>query len=317
MNIMQLQAKTIRLRLVTEDDAEFILSLRKDERYNKFLSTVSSDLTAQIEWIRKYKIEEKNNEQFYFIIEKLDGSPCGTIRVYDLKEDSFCWGSWILNENKTRYSALESAFLVYDFGFNFLGFSNSHFDVMKENKKVIAFHENMGAITTGEDENNKYFTINKDSVFLAKKNLNVDILSELNGVNSFKINDIKVGMLYSCTHVITKEDVIKFAEVSSDYNPLHLDEEYAKNTRFKRCIAHGMLSAGFFSAIIGTKFPGIGSIYISQSLEFKRPVYIDDTVAASVVVVSVDATKKRVTLHTLCYVLGKQVTKGVAEVLIP
>ena len=89
------------------------------------------DLASQQAWIRKYKQDEANGSQFYFIIERLDGTKCGTVRVYDLREDSFCWGSWILNESKTRYSALESAFLVYRFGFEELGFKNSHFDVMK------------------------------------------------------------------------------------------------------------------------------------------------------------------------------------------
>lgn len=313
-----LQSKTIRLRLVKEEDAAFILSLRADGRYNQFLSTVSVDIEAQVAWIKKYKIDENNSQQFYFIIERLDGVPCGTVRIYDLKEDSFCWGSWILNENKTRYSSLESAFLVYDFGFNFLGFSKSHFDVMKENKKVLSFHESMGAITIGEDKNNRYFTVTKESILAAKKKLNLDIFAnDILEKKTFKINDIDVGMFYSYTHLVTEIDVIKFAEVSGDDNPIHLNEEYAQQTRFKCRIAHGMLTASFFSAILGSKFPGRGSIYVSQNLEFKRPVYLGDTVAVSVVVTSVDVTKKRVMLDTLCYVLGKITTKGTAEIFIP
>lgn len=161
---MRLESKTIRLRLVEESDAEFILKLRLDERYNKYISEVNPDVDAQRAWIRGYKKEELEGKQFYFVIEKLDGTPCGTVRVYDLREDSFCWGSWILNENKTRFAALESAFLVYKFGFDVLGYRKSHFEVMNGNEKVVSFHEKMGAIRTGKDDVNSYFEITKTSV---------------------------------------------------------------------------------------------------------------------------------------------------------
>tara|TARA_R110002050_G_scaffold161891_3_gene291730 strand:+ start:402 stop:926 length:525 start_codon:yes stop_codon:yes gene_type:complete len=174
--MLSLTNKNIRFRLVEESDAEFILSLRMNERYNTFLSAVSSDVNLQKTWIKKYKEHEKNNKQFYFIIERKDHIPCGTIRIYDLHEDSFCWGSWILNEKKPRHAALESAFLIYDFGFNHLGFEKSHFDVMKGNKSVIKFHTRMGAIKTGEDEINEYFEITKSAVLKAKKDLAGKIL---------------------------------------------------------------------------------------------------------------------------------------------
>lgn len=154
-----------------ETDAEFILKLRLDEKYNQFLSSVNPNLQAQKDWIKKYKISEQNREQFYFIIELLDGTPCGTVRVYDLRPDSFCWGSWILNEDKTRYAALESAFLVYQFGFENLGFSKSHFDVRKGNDRVISFHQKMGATQTGESDLDYYFEITNDAVSAAKQRL--------------------------------------------------------------------------------------------------------------------------------------------------
>ncbi|MBW3530951.1 GNAT family N-acetyltransferase [Shewanella sp. NKUCC06_TVS] len=159
-----LVSKSIRIRLVEESDAAFILSLRLDDNYNQFLSKVSADLDAQRDWITEYKKDEVGGKQFYFIIEKLDGTACGTVRVYDLREDSFCWGSWILNEKKTRYAAIESALLVYEFGFRHLNLNNSHFEVMKENCKVISFHEKFGAKCIAEDSNNFYFTINKKDV---------------------------------------------------------------------------------------------------------------------------------------------------------
>lgn len=168
---MILKSKTIQMRFVEESDAEFILKLRLNEKYNKFLSSVSNDVEAQKEWIKKYKKEEAEKKQFYFIIERHDATPCGTVRIYDLREDSFCWGSWILNENKTRYSAIESAFLVYKFGFEVLGFYKSHFDVRKGNNRVISFHEKMGAVKISEDDLNDYFIITKESVLKAQKKL--------------------------------------------------------------------------------------------------------------------------------------------------
>lgn len=165
---MKATLKTIGLRLVEEQDAEFILSLRLDERYNRFLSGVTPDVEAQKAWIRKYKNDEAAGLQYYFIIERLDGTPCGTIRIYDLRPDSFCWGSWILNENKTRYAAIESALLIYEIGFDQLGFAKSHFDVMKGNEGVISFHKRMGAVVTGEDEQNFYFEITRESVEKAR-----------------------------------------------------------------------------------------------------------------------------------------------------
>ncbi len=172
---MKLTSKTVSLRLITEEDAEFVLSLRTDSKYNQFLSAVSADVEQQKSWIRKYKDDEKNGIQYYFIIERNDGIPCGTVRVYDLREDSFCWGSWILNEDKTRFAALESAFLVYTFGFNKLNYKKAHFDVRKENSKVISFHEKMGAIRTGETELDILLEINEDAVLKAKERLSAKI----------------------------------------------------------------------------------------------------------------------------------------------
>lgn len=166
--MMNLKSETIQLRLVEESDAAFILELRLDERYNKFLSSVSPDIDTQRSWIKNYKNDEKDKRQFYFIIERLNGVRCGTVRVYDLRVDSFCWGSWILNEEKTRYAAIESAFLIYQFGFDVLGYKKSHFDVMKGNKGVVSFHEKMGAIKVGEDEQNFYFEATQDDILQAK-----------------------------------------------------------------------------------------------------------------------------------------------------
>ena len=90
------------------------------------------------------------------------------MRLYDFRPDSFCWGSWILDHNKTRRAAIESALLVYEVGFNRMGYPGSHFDVRKENTKVIAFHQKFGAVINSEDAENVYMTLSRQSYELVK-----------------------------------------------------------------------------------------------------------------------------------------------------
>lgn len=131
-----------------------------------------------------------------------------------------------------------------------------------------------------------------------------------------KIEEITLGMSFSYSQTVTDADIKAFAGVSGDRNPVHMDEEYAGNSRFKR-IAHGLMSASYFSAIFGTKFPGPGCVYVSQSLNFLRPVYMDDTVNAIATVKAVDFNKRRVFFDTVCKVKSKKVIVGEAEIYIP
>lgn len=132
-----------------------------------------------------------------------------------------------------------------------------------------------------------------------------------------KINEISVGMSASYSKTVTDDDVKKFATLSGDTNPIHLDDEYSSNTKYGKRVAHGLISASFFSAIFGTKLPGEGCLYVSQSLNFKRPVYLNDTVTASVIVTKVDLSRGRVFFNTICTVNGKTVIDGSAELFIP
>ena len=131
------------------------------------------------------------------------------------------------------------------------------------------------------------------------------------------IEEIRVGMEVSYSQTITDSDIQSFAEISGDRNPVHLDAEYAENSRYKKRIAHGLMTASFFSALFGTKLPGEGFVYVSQSLKFKRPVYIGDTVIATVEVTDVDQIKRRVFFRTTCKVKNKIVTNGEAELYVP
>ncbi|MDP0590170.1 MAG: MaoC family dehydratase [Candidatus Endonucleobacter bathymodioli] len=123
---------------------------------------------------------------------------------------------------------------------------------------------------------------------------------------SHGINDIEIGMSASITKIITDKDVKEFADLSGDNNPVHLDEEYAMQSRYKKRIAHGLLSSSFFSALFGTKIPGEGCVYVSQTLNFLRAVYIGDTVVATVLVTNINKSSKRVFFETTCTVKNKK-----------
>ncbi|MCT7516372.1 MaoC family dehydratase [Aliarcobacter cryaerophilus] len=135
--------------------------------------------------------------------------------------------------------------------------------------------------------------------------------------NKIPLEEIEIGMNVSYSQTITDADVKAFSGISGDRNPIHLDEQYAEKSRYKKRIAHGLMTASYFSALFGTKIPGEGCVYVSQSLNFKRPVYIGDTVVATVEVISVDLAKKRVFFRTTCKVKNKVVTDGEAELFVP
>lgn len=135
--------------------------------------------------------------------------------------------------------------------------------------------------------------------------------------NKIPLEEIEIGVCVSYSQTITDADIKAFAGISGDRNPVHLDENYAQNSKFKKRIAHGMMTASYFSALFGTKIPGEGCVYTYQSLNFKRPVYINDTVEATVTVTEVDVEKRRVKFKTVCKVDNKIVTDGEAELYVP
>lgn len=114
------------------------------------------------------------------------------------------------------------------------------------------------------------------------------------------IAEINVGDKADFTKTISEGDVYNFAGVTGDMNPMHINEEYAKKTFFKKRIAHGMLSAGFISQVLGNSLPGNGAVYMKQSCTFLKPVYFGDTITAIAEAIKVDNEKNRVTLRTYC-----------------
>lgn len=132
----------------------------------------------------------------------------------------------------------------------------------------------------------------------------------MNSLGGYNIEDLQVGMSANTAKTVTEADIVLFAGVSTDVNPMHLNEEWAKTTQFGGRIAHGMLSAGFISAVLANKLPGPGTVYLSQTLKFKAPVRIGDTVTASVTVREVIVEKRRCILDAVCTVNGKVVIEG-------
>ena len=132
-----------------------------------------------------------------------------------------------------------------------------------------------------------------------------------------RFEDIKIGMCESYSQTITDADIKSFAGISGDHNPVHMSDEYAEQSRFKKRIAHGMISSSFFSALFGTKLPGEGCVYVQQNLNFKRAVYIGDTVTASITVTNIDNNQRRVFFDTVCKVRKKTVIDGIAELYVP
>ncbi len=136
-------------------------------------------------------------------------------------------------------------------------------------------------------------------------------------MQGFQFEDLSIGQSAEAVHHVGAADIEAFAAVSGDNNPVHLDAEYARTTPFKERIAHGMLSGGYISAVLGTQLPGGGVIYLSQSMRFRRPVKIGDAVTARVTVTALDERRGHVTLATVCEVDGKTVVDGEALVMVP
>ncbi len=134
---------------------------------------------------------------------------------------------------------------------------------------------------------------------------------------SYCIEELVIGQEAFIEKPVMESDIEIFAELTGDHNPVHLDETYAVGTFFKGRIAHGMLSAGFISAVIGMKLPGPGAIYMSQTLRFLAPVRIGDQVKTVVRVETIDLVKKRSQLQCWCEVAGKRVVEGEALVYVP
>ncbi|MBI1399056.1 MaoC family dehydratase [Hyphomonas sp.] len=133
----------------------------------------------------------------------------------------------------------------------------------------------------------------------------------------YKYEDLQIGQSHETVHTITENDIQRFAEVSGDFNPLHMSDEFAATTIFGKRIAHGALTASYISGILGNNLPGPGAIFVGLSMRFKRPVHIGDVVTVRAEVAEKHDRGNRVTLKIECLVEGKRVISGEAEVVAP
>lgn len=136
-------------------------------------------------------------------------------------------------------------------------------------------------------------------------------------LNGFILDELTVGQSAELTREITEDRIQRFAEASDDFNPVHMDEEFASKTAYRGRIAHGLLSASFVSAVVGTMLPGPGAIYLHQTMTFHKPVRIGDVVVGRVTVTDIDHESARVTLKTECLVNGESVLDGEAVIRVP
>ncbi|KZN13208.1 MaoC family dehydratase [Marinomonas sp. TW1] len=135
--------------------------------------------------------------------------------------------------------------------------------------------------------------------------------------SGFTLEELTLDQTVEYRKTVTQQDVHAFAEVTGDTNPVHLDADYAATTSFGQPIAHGMLTAGFISAAIGTQLPGPGCIYLEQTLKFRSPVFIGQEVVTKVTVADINERRRRVTLKTVCECEGKVVVTGEATMMLP
>jgi len=157
-SITQFEGPNLILRLIQPEDAAYVHSLRSNPAYNTHLSTVTGTVDNQRTWIENYKSREAQGQEFYYVIERKDGTRCGLVRLYDIEAESFTWGSWILDENKPRKAALESAVLSFGIGFDVMERAVANVDVRLENKHATSFYERLGMTETHQIEGQIFFT---------------------------------------------------------------------------------------------------------------------------------------------------------------
>lgn len=159
--LARLEGPNLVLRLIRPEDAQYVHGLRSDPAYNRHLSEIRGTAEDQRRWIEDYKAREAEGLEFYYVIERRDGVRCGLVRLYDLREDSFTWGSWILDANRPPKAALESAVLSFQVGFETLGRQKALVDVRVQNDHAIALYRRFGMAEMCRTEKDIYFVYPK------------------------------------------------------------------------------------------------------------------------------------------------------------
>tara|TARA_B110000902_G_scaffold54383_1_gene63163 strand:- start:137 stop:667 length:531 start_codon:yes stop_codon:yes gene_type:complete len=160
--IARVEGPNLILRLIKPDDAAYVHRLRTNPLYKSHLSKVNGTVQDQRAWIEGYQAREAAGQEFYYVIERKDGMRCGLVRLYDFDVESFSWGSWVLDENKTRKAALESAILSFGVGFDALGVQLANVDVRVANEHATAFYRRLGMVETHRTDQDIFFNYTRE-----------------------------------------------------------------------------------------------------------------------------------------------------------
>lgn len=171
------EGPNLKLRLIEPNDAAYVYGLRTNPLYNSHMSKVTGTVEDQRHWILAYKAREAAGKEFYYVIERKDGTRCGLVRLYDMEADSFTWGSWILDEKKPPKAALESAVLSFSVGFETLCRDHAKVDVRVDNTHATAFYRRLGMTETHRTAQDIFFSYTR-ARFAADLSIYLKILSE-------------------------------------------------------------------------------------------------------------------------------------------
>jgi len=287
----------LKLRRINDNDLEVIMKWRMMPEVTKYMYT-DPQLTVdtQRQWFSKIMSSEKD---IYWIIQ-IDNVDIGLISITNIDfENGRCdWAYYIADISfRGRGVATQLECNIYDYIFDRLKLHKACCEVFCFNEKVSLIHQKLGAVIEGIRKghickNGHYFDIvqmgiNGDIWHSIKKNYQYDsaLIDDYFFENKGAINSkYYIGQSEAFSKTITESDVSIFAGLSGDFNSLHMNEIEAAKSVFGKRICHGMLVASFISTVLGSYFPGKGTIYLSQNLVFKRPVYIGDTITAQVTV---------------------------------
>jgi RimJ/RimL family protein N-acetyltransferase len=160
--IARVEGPNLILRLIKPDDAAYVHGLRTNPLCKSYLSKVTGTVQDQRAWIEGYQAREAAGQEFYYVIERKDGMRCGLVRLYDFDVESFSWGSWVLDENKTHKAALESAILSFGVGFDALGVQLANVDVRVANEHAAAFYRRLGMVETHRTDQDIFFNYTRE-----------------------------------------------------------------------------------------------------------------------------------------------------------
>lgn len=161
-SLSQIRGPNLRLRLIRPCDSDYVHALRTNPAYNRYLSPVRGTAEDQRRWIEEYKAREAAGQEYYYLIERAEGGPCGVVRLYDVDTEAFTWGSWILDQNKPRKAAVESALLSFGIGFETLALKRAFLDVRIENKHALAFYQRFGMTEIDRTDQDIFFVFTRE-----------------------------------------------------------------------------------------------------------------------------------------------------------